>query len=409
MLSHRRLHATAELMLGAAVLLAGLCALPLGLETLAAAPLVAAGYTLGPEAAEHPLAALAIRAFACLPVGDLATRANLASAVLVAAAAVGLGRLVHEVLAERPAVRDALAHPIAVGGGVLVVMLGCTFFRSTTSATPAAVTLLLLIAFWLRALRLLRAPDRPRDALALALLAGLGLGAAPVVPLLCWPIALLLWVRALRRRERWALIAPVLSLAGAAVQAAAFAPFGLLRSTVPSWRATGDLERALLAAAAESAGALGAVGVLVAGVGAAVLAARARRSAGLLAFAAATALLISASSWWGAGPAATARVVALAALAVPLSAGIDHLATRLGLARAATALVVAAIAVVWPALDGGAGRWTRPARLPERLLAEAHGRIPPARQADPGGAPMRGLFDYGQALGLRPDLALRPR
>jgi hypothetical protein len=412
-LPNRRLPAGAELLLGAAVLVAGVWAVPLGLQALASAPLISGGYALGPEGADHPLAALVIRAFACIPLGNIASRANLASVVLASVAAVWLGRMVHEVLAELSAspgqaARDRVPHALAAVGATLAVLFGLTLFQSTTSATESAVGLLVLTAFQLRALRLLRAPNRSRDGLTASLVAGLAAGAGPVVVLVCWPTALTLWVRALRQRERWARFAPLLAVAGTAVAAfgAVVTPTrgGLLP---PAPLAGGPaLEPALLAIGAEVGRALGAIGALVAVVGAAVLASRKRLSAALLAFAGASALILAAGRWWGPGATATAWVAALATAAVPLSAGIDHLAARLHRARTAAALVIAVIALVWPVADGGARRWMRAARLPERLLLQAHAGIGPGHQVDPGGAPMDGLLRYGRSLGLRPDLAL---
>ena len=104
---------TAALDLGVAgaVLLVGAAAQPLGLDGSAAVPLLAGGYTLGAgegaeTAARSPLAAMAIRLFACLPIGDLPTRANLGSVVLAALAAVLLARLAAETLA---ATREGMA------------------------------------------------------------------------------------------------------------------------------------------------------------------------------------------------------------------------------------------------------------------------------------------------------------
>ena len=91
------------------VLLAGAAALPLGLEGPASVPLLAGGYTLGAAegaATRSPLAAMVVRLFACLPIGDLPTRASLASVALTALAAVLLARLAAEMLA---ATREGMA------------------------------------------------------------------------------------------------------------------------------------------------------------------------------------------------------------------------------------------------------------------------------------------------------------
>jgi len=98
--------------------------------------------------------------------------------------------------------------------------------------------------------------------------------------------------------------------------------------------------------------------------------------------------------------------VALMAAAVPMSVGAAEVAARLGRARIFTAIVLAALAVVSPALDGGAARWQRDARGPERLLEHALLRAPLRASVDPGTVEMDGLFRYGAALGLRPDLEI---
>jgi hypothetical protein len=98
---------------------------------------------------------------------------------------------------------------------------------------------------------------------------------------------------------------------------------------------------------------------------------------------------------------------ALLAAAVPMSAGAAEVAARLGRARIVTAIVLAALAVVSPVLDGGASRWRRD--VPELLLEHALLRSPMRTSVDPGTAEMDGLLRYGAALGLRPDLEIASR
>jgi hypothetical protein len=86
------------------MLVCALAAVPLGLDRVAEAPVVAAGLDLGRGAGAQgvagapPLVVLLLRLFACLPIGDLAARANLAAVACAVAAAVLLGRLAFRIL-----------------------------------------------------------------------------------------------------------------------------------------------------------------------------------------------------------------------------------------------------------------------------------------------------------------------
>jgi hypothetical protein len=141
-----------------------------------------------------------------------------------------------------------------------------------------------------------------------------------------------------------------------------------------------------------------------------VLASRAPRTALVLALGAGAALVAGGATGptGGLTAAGPGWAAAMAAAAVPLAVGIAHLAGKLGPARAATALVIGVVALGWPALDGGARRWARPALVAERLLRQAHAAILPRAHVDPGSRPMEGLLLYGRSLGLRPDLTLAP-
>jgi hypothetical protein len=404
-----------DFVVGALVLLAAVLALPLGLDRPSSAALVGGGYALDPALARAPLAALAVRAFACLPVGDLATRANLASAAAGALAAVLLARLVAEILA---ATRDA---PVSGGGvgdthelvaaaaGALVPVFCLDVFLSLTAATAAATTLALVAAGWLRAVRLLRHSGRTRDGLALALLAGVAVAADPVALLLLVPLAAALWFWSLRRGERWPLLGPLLLVAGMGLALYAAPPAaghgagaGLLAAVqarfAEAWPAGGFT----LDPARRGLSQLGVVAALVVLDGLVILILRAPGLAALAMASAAVALRLAGAQAGG----ASAFVVLLAVAAVPLAVGIAHLVGRLGPARGAAALVVAVVALCGPALDGGARRWTRRPRVPERLLAAAHTSIAPRQLVTPGSEPMTRLLEYGRTLGLRPDLSL---
>jgi hypothetical protein len=427
-LANRGLRSAVEYATAAGMLLGGIAALPLGLESLASAPVVGAGYALQASAGQGgpiaPLCALFIRLCACLPVGDVATRANLASVLAAALAARSLARLVQELLTEVAPVhpglglREGVCEAIAAAGAVACVTLGRELFVSTTSAGPAAVTLAVLAAFWVRAVRIVRTPGGTRDGLWLALWAGIGFGADPLVVLVCWPVALVLGVRAFRRGERWPLCAPALAVAGAGLglyaAVVAGSPLGwaaglggTLVDVSRAWK--GLAASGVAAPAAAVLGALGPIAALVAAVGTVLLAARAPRQALLFALAMATAALVGAGragSPAGFLPTGAAWAALMAPLAIPLAAGIAHLASKLGGARAAAAMVIAVVALVWPVLDGGARRWARPAILPERLLRVVHAATGPRAEVNPGSRAMEDLLDYGRALGLRPDLTL---
>jgi hypothetical protein len=388
-------------------------ALPLGLERPATGATIAdgCGLTGGSEA---PLALLAIRLFAFLPLGDLALRAALASAVVGALAVALLAGLACEALAaarpgepksaERtgraPTLPDPDVERVAAVGAALVVGLSLGFFRAATGAGGTALSVALVVAVWTRALRMARAPQPARQGLTLALLAGLACGAqAAAVPLI-WAPVLALWMRGLWRKQRWSLLAPLLFVAGAAVVlfsvAAAGAPVSPRELIARLWpAATGGARVAALEAAEQ----IGVLGLLLGALGSSMLALRAPLAALLMAGATATGLWISGDG----------VVLAMAALAPPLAVGIAQVAGKLGRARLAAAAVVVAMAVVAPALDGGASRWRRDIRVPARLIEHALALAPVRARIDPGSAPMNGLFRYAALLGLRQDLTVTPR
>src|SRR4051812_43943015 len=88
-----------EALLFAAALVLYVGALPLGLERPTAGLAVADGCALDGARGGPPLALLAIRLLAFLPLGDLATRAALASALAAALAVALLARLAATALA----------------------------------------------------------------------------------------------------------------------------------------------------------------------------------------------------------------------------------------------------------------------------------------------------------------------
>jgi hypothetical protein len=106
---------------------------------------------------------------------------------------------------------------------------------------------------------------------------------------------------------------------------------------------------------------------------------------------------VAAGAAWFSGP---ALLVATGAAVMPLAVGLLSLATRMGRARPAAALALAAIAVMAAGLDGGAARWQRDVRVPERLLERALDRTTPRSAVDAGSREMAGIFRYATLVGL---------
>jgi hypothetical protein len=105
-------------------------------------------------------------------------------------------------------------------------------------------------------------------------------------------------------------------------------------------------------------------------------------------------------------PARAALPAALLAAALPVCAGIVHLAGRLGRARPAAAVLFAVLSLISPVLDGGSQRWVRDVRLAPRLMEHGLARAPVRAHVDPGSREMSGLFHYAEVLGWRPDLEI---
>lgn len=397
-------------------------ALPLGLERIADARAVIDGQALGgaPDEAQAPLALLAIRLVGWLPLGDGAARTNLAAALLAALAVTLAGRLCCEALVRgasaRPERQDATL-PLAATGAVGAAALTVTMLQAATSGVGASVTLALVAGAWLVALRLAapmdgaagrpvagRPSSRARLGLGLAFLAGLCAGVQPVAAPLVWPLAVGLTLRGLTRGERWPVLAPLLfcaalgiGLYGVAAESGAVTMAAVTARLWPGHAFGGGL----VALARELAEQIGVVAVLLGAGGILALAGRAPGLATWLLLA----VLASGAMALSAAPAAaeTARAAALLAFTLPMAAGIGRVAGRLGRARVAAAAALAVMAMVGPALYGGATRWRRPGLLPARLVEQGLARVPPGGRVDPGSPQMRELFRYAGALGLRPD------
>jgi hypothetical protein len=397
---------------------------PLGLDRVAAASAVAAGLTVTTQEPGTPVALLAVRLVGYLPLGDGAARANLAAGLLAALATTLLGRLCVDLLVAlrppphaRQSPRDFLYEPWLAAGAALAGGLALATFHTATSAGAASATLALLAGAWWAALPLLRAKGRAGRGFALAGLSGLAAGVDPVAGPLLWPLALGLWLWELRRGSRWPLLAPLLFVAALggsllASTAASATPGHVTHLLGSLWPTGMHDSAAVVKTAAELADELGVVGLLLGGVGTLALFRRAPLVAFWLGFTLVTALLLGHSPAQSGLYFESTRAglpAALLAAAVPMSVGAAEVAARLGRARIVTAIVLAALAVVSPVLDGGASRWRRDVHGPERLLEHALLRSPLRASVDPGTAEMDGLFRYGAALGLRPDLEIAGR
>ncbi|HEX7598973.1 MAG TPA: hypothetical protein VF518_12215, partial [Polyangia bacterium] len=396
---------------------------PLGLDRVGAASRVAAGMGLdfsGPDPAT-PLALLAMRLGGYLPFGDAPARANLVAAALAAFALALLGRLCVDVLgAFRPSphARQGQLHfvhePLLAAGAVLAGGLSLASFHTATSAGAGAATLALLAGAWLCGLPLLRGEGSANHGFVLAGLAGLAAGVDPVAGPLLWPLAFGLWLWELRRGSRWPLLAPlvfVAALGGSMLASVAGSrtPETAMHLVGNLWPVGMDDRAIVLGTATEFCDELGVVGLLLAAMGALAILRRSPLVAFWLGFTLITALLLGqppGRSGTALQPMRPGLPAALLAAAVPICAGAAELAARLGRGRVFTAVVLAALVVVSPALDGGRGRWQRDTRGSERLLEHALLRSPVRAAVDPGTPEMDGLFRYGAVLGLRPDLEI---
>ena len=243
-----------------------------------------------------------------------------------------------------------------VAAGVLTLAVSRSFFWAATTAGPVAAGALVAVAPLVLAERGWRSPSDSRLGLWLAAVAGACACAPLAAAAISWPAAVLVWARALRRREHWATPAPIVfgiaaigSVIGLARGAAPIAAGDFARHLflVPVWRAVANVRVADLArAAAELADQVGVLGLLVAAAGLSRLTAGARvatlwpLAAGLVLRAA---LGADADGTIG-------IIVAVAAVALPLAAGTVRLAERLGRAAVPAAAAIGVIVVVWPLL-----------------------------------------------------------
>jgi hypothetical protein len=401
-------------------------AVPLGLARVDAAPQVAAAVALDAGSQGAPLTLFLTRILGYLPVGDLPFRANLIACMACALATALVARLAVELVGlfrPPPSARQDLAlflyEPVAAAGAAFAAALSLAAFEAGVTAGTTSLTLALLLAALLAELALLRDTGNTAAGLTLAGLAGLSAGVGPMAGPVLWPVLTGLAFWALRKGARWPLFAPlcfVATLGGFALASSAASSVALsIRDVfispfviVPQGRA------ALWMTALEIGDQVGAVGVLLAIIGAFVLFSRAAVTASWLALNLITCLLFANTAHMAslgntvAGGAMSVRAALPMAIAVTCllgCVGIVHVSARLGRARLAGALTLAVILVFSPAMDGGRARWlARP--LPMRLLDRALDRAESRGVVEPGTAEMAGLFQLGRALGLRPDLEL---
>jgi len=392
---------------------------PLGLARVEAAPDVAAGVALDSSQQPAVFAVLAMRLVAFVPLGDLALRANLASAVLGAVSVMLLGRLCVQVLVRlrpppnaRQERQTFLYEPVAAAAAALAHALSLSTFEIASTAGSAAATLLVLVAGLLVGVALLRDVGSAFAGGALAWLSGLSFGVDALAGPLLWPLLVGVGLWALRKGARWPLVAPLAFVAGWGAAALAVVAASRHPATVvglfSGLRQLGvHSGAALLAAALELADQLGVVGGLLAAIGVVVVAGRAPAAAAWLVLTLVSAMLFARPSGLvGPAPDRAALPLAVGAAAVLASAGILHLSSRLGRARLAATLTLSVMLVLTPALDGGGARWLRHPALPMRLLDHALARAELGARVDPGTPSMAGLFRLGRVLGLRPDLAV---
>jgi hypothetical protein len=345
---------------------------PIGLASHEAADLAAG--SLGVRRPVGEVTALADifgRLASLLPLGEAGTRSHW---VAVLGGAIALA-----VMAAR--LRASARPALAVAAGLLLVGVSRSFLETATVRPGRSVdfALFVLIALLLELIRRDRA--RSRVGLGLALACGLAAGADWPIRAATWPVALGLTIWALRRGERWPLLAPTLFVAGTGialggvVSAAPGGPGigGLMFHQIISPRGVLEpvlvlsLLRAAMGSVPDDAGVFG---LLVAGVGAGAFFVRARGEAFFY------------TVLWGAGVGASvldgdvvlARLLVIGALSVPVAAGIASLAQSFGRARIAATVVLGVIVILPPAVVGvgsaiGAPGRHRPNAVARRLDA----------------------------------------
>jgi hypothetical protein len=409
---------TFDAALFAALLVIYALGLPLGLAHVEAAPQVAAGIALDTSREPATWGVLALRVACFIPLGDFPLRGNLASAVLSALAIALVGRLCIEMLVLlRPApnarqeVRDFLHEPIAASAAALAAALALSAFDVGTTGGSAAATLLLLAVGLLVGLALLRDCTATAAGWALAGVAGFSAGVDAVAGPLLWPLLVGLGIWALRKGARWPLLAPLGFVAAwgismLAALACSQSPLTLGGVLARQGAVSVHAGAGLWSTAVELADQIGVVGALLSLVGLFVIGVRASLLGAWLVLVLLSAMLFGdANALPGAGPVRAALPLALAVSCVFASAGLLHVAGRLGRARLAATVALSVMLLLTPAIDGGRACWGRRSALAMHLLDHALARAELRAVVDPGTPEMDGLFRLARAIGLRPDLA----
>ncbi len=178
-------------------------AAPPGPFWLDSGELAAASFQLGSaHPTGFPLFCLLGKAATLVPLGEIAFRINLLSAVCAGFAVLWIGRLVLEICDED---RAALAGAAAAG---LTLAVSFTFFRQATVTEVYAPNAALLTLTLLLFARLVRGGESSTG-LLLAVVVGLG-GAIHITYLFAVPPIVVYLLMRLRRGARWPLIAPLL-------------------------------------------------------------------------------------------------------------------------------------------------------------------------------------------------------
>lgn len=182
-----------------------------------------------PHPTGFPVYCMVARVAALVPIGELAFRVNLFSAACAAATVLWVARLIVENARDD---RAALTGAVA-GGGALALAL--VFFRQATVAEVYAPTAALIASSLLLLSRVARGADG-RTGLALAMIAGLGLGVHSSFRLLLAAPLIALFAVRLYRGARWPLLGALLAL-GVGAAAHAYLPVRAAtgRTTAIDW------------------------------------------------------------------------------------------------------------------------------------------------------------------------------
>jgi tetratricopeptide (TPR) repeat protein len=204
------------------------CAAP-GLYLRDSGELTTAAFTLGiAHETGFALWCLWVKALTFIPLGEVATRVSVSSALAAATAAWLAFRAV---VALAPGQKAETAATAAGLGAAALTAAGLTMFRAATVAevyATATAALAAALILWTRA-----AEGDRRAGLMLALLGGLSLGLHAQVRLLVGPAAIILALVRLRRGDRWPLVAPTALALGTAV--VCYMPLRAARAPAANW------------------------------------------------------------------------------------------------------------------------------------------------------------------------------